>query len=245
MNPFRTASLAIVCVALTTVTAQTALQPQAKQPIYKSFSFPDTVPIQQWQPVTEPNQNSLADKPNNRLFSQVSDTDLISTDLTSTETFSGEIAAHKQYQYQQNNHTLTIDIRYLVNTNGNLKGLFTELISDQTSQTSLHIKQNAEQDAYSLTTYQGYAYLNACQNARGSATITTDQFNRNRLIHDLRPTRLLPWLQGKDTLPDQRCLWTQLAVPIADYGSEAKAYEAIETIWIAWGNGWQPNFPSL
>ena len=251
MITFRTLWLAIACIALATVTARTALRPTAQQPNYKAFAFPNTVPLGHWQPVFTSTPNSVEDRllSKDRLFEDRLFEDLLPTDLSSSATFSGNIAAHRQYQYQKSSQQsadqyLAVDIRYLVNTNGNLKGLIAEEIKPSLMSKQQIEQQTSTQKGYSLISHEGFAYLNTCQNSRGAATLSTEQFSRNRLIYDLRPSRLLPWLQGKDTLPDQRCLWTQITVPLANYDSEADAYKAIETAWVEWSHWWQPNFPA-
>ncbi|MEL7332123.1 MAG: cyanoexosortase A system-associated protein [Cyanobacteria bacterium J06560_2] len=227
MNLSRSVPLAVVSLAIAAVTIKTTLQPLPKTPSYANYTFPETVPLAQWQSVkpTVPMPETLETQTRK--------------DITADE-FVGDIVATHHYRYQQNRAQLSIYAQYLVNTNGNIKSVITE----QTGQPLTSLSQDPNRGYYSLSAHRGNATLHTCQNARGTATVTTDQFNRNRMIYDLQPSRILPWLTGQDTLPDQRCLWTQLSVSLSNYESEAAAYAALEAAWIDWADWWGPHFPA-
>ncbi len=70
---------------------------------------------------------------------------------------------------------------------------------------------------------------------------------QNRYVHALQVNRLLPWLLGRETLVDRRCLWTLMSMPLpmgakSNSIASEKVFKALETAWFSWYQWWQPKF---
>ncbi len=183
-----------------------------------TFDFPSQIPLPGWQP-------------------------LASHSLTQQAASNQKSPPFRKYQYSRNRIPLDIEMRYIINTNGDIKlfvRIFTAIVPSSISQWNTRHSEGV--GFYSLFTYQGKAYLSACINPRGESTVTNVQFVRNRRIHDAQPSRILPWLLRQEPLIDNRCLWALLAVPAKD-GSSEDAYPILETVWKAWYSWWAPRFP--
>ncbi|MCU0549615.1 MAG: cyanoexosortase A system-associated protein, partial [Leptolyngbya sp. Prado105] len=127
----------------------------------------------------------------------------------------------RQYQYQQGKSTIDIEIRHLVNTEGNIKD-YLQVYRSMTLQQPPDIRQ--KDGFYGIFTHQDRTYLSACVNSRGGSTFSGTQFARNRNLQDIRPDRIVPWLLGAESLRDQRCLWVELSVANRDR-------EHLENVW--------------
>ncbi|MEL7140590.1 MAG: cyanoexosortase A system-associated protein [Cyanobacteria bacterium J06643_4] len=236
MNTLRIVLLVAIGLGLSGVTASSITQPIATVPTYTNFSFPDSIPLDEWSPVSPSSDNVT----NGNITEEITNRVLADHEVNYQDAGSlvGETLSQQRYQYQQGQALLTINIRYLIETNSDLKSI----IPAQARQSQ--VKRSPEHGFYYLFEYDGNAYLTTCQSQRGPTTVTADQFSRSRMRHDAAASRLLPWLQGKSTLGDQRCLWTQMSVSLENYGSRsALAYEAMETAWHEWTNWWTVNFP--
>ncbi len=146
----------------------------------------------------------------------------------------------RHYQYIQNDLPLNIEMRYLVNTGGNVRYLVNyyssiPLSSGQSSRFHKGI------GFYILFAHQQRAYLSSCINSRGGSTVTASQFMQNRYIYDMRFERLLPWLLGQGSVVDKRCLWAHLSIPLNSAPEDA--YRVLETAWFSWYQWWHPRFP--
>ena len=203
-----------------------------------NFDFPPIVPLSGWQ----------------RLKS-VSLDESIDSDAKTYEA----LLAGRKYIYQQNNQKLQIEMRYLVGTLGRI-GTYMK------SYTSIDIKPNPVPDRivpkierigdklpslqrkqegvgfYIMFIHQKRSHLVACINPRGGSTITQEQFFANRYRYDLKLERLLPWLLGKESLRDRRCLWSHLSLPLNQNSPESN-YTLLEGAWFSWYEWWSQNFP--
>lgn len=208
-------------IALTTILIKTTTSPSAQTPTYPTFTPPAHLPLADWQliSITPESETELKSKLNLE-------------PAQPTQGVAGEVISTHHYSYEQNNTALDLKISYLVNTDGDLK----TGIAEQTQQLSVALKQDTHKNHYGLFSdglfsNGGNARLETCLNARGPATVTSDQFNRNRMVYDTRLARIVPWFTGQATLPDQRCLWLQLSTPLAQYSSERAAHRSLETAW--------------
>ena len=194
------------------------LAPIASNSTVTPFVFPTTVPLPQWQP-------------------------LESRPLTNPITSSPKFISGKHYRYTQNDLTLDIEMRYVVET-GDVKEFLKNYSSmpPSASQLELVLLKQSGVGFYSLGADQQRAYLNSCINSRGGSTVTSAQFQRNRYTYDIRLGRLLPWLLGWGTLRDQRCLWARLSIPLKN-SSQTDAYQILEKAWKSWYQWWRPRFP--
>lgn len=184
------------------------------------FDFPSSVPLPQWQFVeSKPLPNQTRDElPYGKL-----------------------VLPGMQYSYKQNNIPLKIEMRYEVNTAGDVEK-FLEKYTDirfSPSQTP-NIRQD-KQGFYGVFVYQQRAYLDACINPRGGSTFTWAQFDYNRR-YDVQFQRVLLWLFGRQELRDNRCLWTHLSIPLNQSNPES-AYVTLEQAWFSWYEWWHSRFP--
>jgi cyanosortase A-associated protein len=154
----------------------------------------------------------------------------------------------RQYRYQQGDRTLDVALQYM-NSDGNISRYLFVYTPVRTANASMQIRHQPGVGYYGVLSHQGNAYLSACVNPRGESTVTEQQFTQNRYTYDLQASRLLPWLLGKESLIDRRCLWTFMSTPV-EANSQAEtatateaAYKTLETTWFSWNKWWQSNFP--
>ncbi|MEO1402582.1 MAG: cyanoexosortase A system-associated protein [Cyanobacteria bacterium J06635_1] len=146
----------------------------------------------------------------------------------------------KRYRYRQNEFQLNVDMRYLVDTDAHIPILFQKYAV--LSGLSLIQHHKTKLGFHGLFESEQQAHLSACINPRGGSTFTRQQFSKNRLIQDLHPGSILPWLMGLRPFRDRRCLWTDLSISLEEI-SEEEAYELLEMAWPEIYQWWQPRFP--
>ena len=95
----------------------------------------------------------------------------------------------RRYRYIQK-VPLDIEMRYLVNTDGDVKKLLNSYTPIRFSE-QLPLPQQQKVGFYSLFVYQERAYLSACINSSGGSTVTDRQFRHNRNIYDVPSTRFI------------------------------------------------------
>lgn len=210
----RTPLLAVTLSGVLLVLGKVILYPAVSNRTVSSFVLPSAVPLPGWQPLP----SHLLVAPTAKDPSYISG---------------------RQYQYIQNDLPLNIEMRYLVNTVGDVKGLIKTYTSIPSSPV-LHQQEGI--GFYGLFTYQGKAYLSSCINPSGGSTVTDNQFKQNRNIYDLQLGRLLPWLLGQEKLKDERCLWAHLSIPLR-HSSPEPSYQTLESAWVSWYQWWRPRFP--
>ncbi|GAB4475879.1 MAG: hypothetical protein OHK0037_37320 [Elainellaceae cyanobacterium] len=187
--------------------------------IKSSFTFPEQVPLPGWQAQS-------------------------ATALPVPEKAQNEMVSGKSYRYVQGNRPLTVEIRYLVNTDPSVRNLLlkygkpTPTVAFPTT-----IQQDEAGSFYSIYADETHAHLTSCINPRGSSTVTEAQFMQNRYALDLRPERALPVLLGRETLRDGRCLWTVMSAPLQG-SSATQVYPQLKAAWADWQAWWQPRFPT-
>lgn len=186
------------------------------------FTFPDRVPLSNWQAKD-------------------------SHPLTAKALNASQPMAGWQYQYQQNNLLLQVEMRYLADDESSQQPL--PLLIRTFTNLPPTVLQSAETRArpnigfYSLFSHQQMAYLSTCINPRGGSTVTSEQFQQNRNSYDLRLDRFLPWVLGKAPLRDNRCLWVLMSIPAQPTRSPSDHYPTLETAWVNWADWWQEHFP--
>ncbi|WP_017326522.1 cyanoexosortase A system-associated protein [Synechococcus sp. PCC 7336] len=222
-NPLQTPVLATVLLAIAVTAIQTLNRPQLQSVAVPSYIYPEVVPLPGWQEIP----------------ARAAETPPTLFPPPSPHAPSGEVVASTQYLYRHDTTILTIDTRYLINTNGQLKDYISELSG--TLWSALRERDNVGH--YGLFTDGDRAYISACLNPRGGSTVTSDRFRQNRYLYDFRPARIAAWVVGRDTIQDRRCLWTTLSVAIADYASLSQAERDLETAWFDWFAWWTANFP--
>ncbi|GAP97699.1 cyanoexosortase A system-associated protein [Leptolyngbya sp. NIES-2104] len=118
----------------------------------------------------------------------------------------------RTYQYQQKQTTIDIEIRHIINTDGDVRDYFQVYQSIVPTQPIIQQKNGF----YGLFTHQNRTYLSTCINPKGESTFTGVQFARNRNLYDIRPDRIALWLFSSTNLRDERCLWVQLSTTNRD-----------------------------
>ncbi len=135
-------------------------------------------------------------------------------------------------------------MHYVVGTPGELQTYFQNYTSIQMHDGQLlqNLHQQQGVGFYSLFVYQGRSHLSACINPRGGSTVTSAQFLANRYTYDLQVKRLVPWLLGRESLPDRRCLWADLSIPLNKMSAHT-TYPVLAQAWSSWYQWWSPRFP--
>ncbi len=192
----------------------------------QAFKFPAQVPLTGWQVV---NRQAIVDPAHLR----------------------ADILSSQRYQYRQGTYplVLTAEARYVlprkipVETKEFLN-LF--LLDQKKAYQALPFKPVEQEfqpgSFYSVFTYQGRAYLSACIDPSGKSTTNSEQFRRNRLAFDLTWDKVLRWPFSSAGLLDQRCVWSQLSLPLKQAKPEP-TYTLLKSAWADWFKWWQTNFP--
>ena len=163
---------------------------------------------------------------------------------------------------QDTQATLTIEMRYMIDTNGFIERLLMGHKEFQNTLASLEEKGidtstvEADVQYQSGVGYSGHfqfeetTYLSACINPRGESTFFIDQFLNNQSIYDRDPTRLFSVLLGRQVWTDQRCLWTHMALSPSSSGTQSTVVDEpidlqslLDETWAEWHSIWQPQFP--
>lgn len=214
MEKIRISLLAVIFGSVFFVLVRTILAPSAGNSTVTPFVFPTALPLPEWQP-------------------------LESRPLAAPIAKSPHLLSGRHYRYIQKGLPLDIEMRYIVNTGGDVRGFIHTYSSMPLSSSQLLLRQQSGIGFYSLFTYQQRAYLDTCINPRGGSTVTEFQFTLNQYIYDLRLSRLLTWLLGRETARDWRCLWAHLSIPLKHF-SQTDAYQTLETVWVEWYKWWHP-----
>jgi cyanosortase A-associated protein len=206
--------LALIFGAGLLVFAKAILFPNPDQPKTNTFVFPEEVPLEQWQ-------ESVANP----------------VELTKKNS---QLLAQKHYRYVKNGLPLDVEMHYLQN-------FFYADIAAYIKQnlaitSSAVVRQQKGIGYYGLGVDKQKAYLSTCINPRGYSTFTHPQFRDNRYSKDISFNRIVPLLQGRESLIDKRCLWVHLSIPLRNSSPEA-AYQVLEQAWFPWYQWWQPRFP--
>jgi cyanosortase A-associated protein len=162
----------------------------------------------------------------------------------------GTVATGQSYRYQYQPKPIEIEIRYITEGVTNwpamevLLPIFTTLPATAIQPSTM--KEQPGLGFYSLFVDKKVAYFGTCINPHGITTVTGGQFqhnsNPNPLAQGIAANRLLPWLLGKQTLRDNRCLWTLLSTPIDEATPDA-TMKTLETVGVNWIRWWQGHFP--
>jgi cyanosortase A-associated protein len=212
-DKFRLGLTAALLGSLFLVLGKSILYPNQPNHSVIPFTLPDTIALAGWQ---------------------LSASHPLSDQLKHQKLVSG-----KAYQYVDRGVQLKIEVRYLVNTDGDVDHYLQSYLSNLSSDRS-SIRQT-ETGFYKVFIEKHQAHLSACINSQGGSTVTGAQFRQNRNAYDLKIQRVFPWLVGQRNLRDFRCLWTHLSIPIKE--SPEQSYQTLETAWSAWYSSWQSRFP--
>ena len=247
------------------VLGKAVLDPTVGKP--RPFDLPETVELNQW---------TLTDSEKLDPFTLITgESDYSDEGRRYTFTFTPNSSPNGSLNGltpQDEQATLTIEMRYMIDTNGFIERL---LMGHKEFQASLAALDEEGVDTSKLGAdiqYQpgiGYSgkfqlenteYLSACINPRGESTFFIDQFLHNQSIYDHDPTRLLPVLFGRQAWTDQRCLWTHMRLSPGASGTELSPNavalstapsttlskdlsDLLDDTWAEWHDMWQPQFP--
>jgi cyanosortase A-associated protein len=183
------------------------------------FTFPASVPLPEWQLVA-------------------------STPLNDQTKTSAQELPGRHYRYIQKNLALDIEMRYLIDTDGDVDAFIKKHTSHSSSDSKNFVVLHQQKGVgfSRLFIHQNRAYLSACINPRGGSTVTGKQFRQNRNEYDLNLNRMSLWLLAQEPLRDERCLWAYLSVPLQNY-SQKDIYVILEKVWLSWYQLWSPRFP--
>ncbi|WP_017325632.1 cyanoexosortase A system-associated protein [Synechococcus sp. PCC 7336] len=149
----------------------------------------------------------------------------------------GGILAGRNYTYSQGETTLSIETLHLVALDADVRAM----VWGNLPVPDYAVRHRSGIGYYGLLAYRQQAYLSACINPYGGTTFTGQQFRRNRYLFDIRPRRILAWIQDDAPLQDHRCLLVHFELPLSDL-SRAEAFELLESTWFEWHEWWEPRF---
>ncbi|UBF28757.1 cyanoexosortase A system-associated protein [Kovacikia minuta CCNUW1] len=159
---------------------------------------------------------------------------------------STNLSPGQRYQYRNTQTSLEVEAR-VMGGDDNISRFLETYTAIGADKVNLVIKNQPQVGFYGVLTHNGRAYLTACINHQGGSTVTEQQFRQNPQNYHLQVNRVLPWLLGRETLIDRRCLWTLMSTPMPTTAkvetiASAETFKTLETAWFSWYEWWQPNF---
>lgn len=216
-KPLRIFLLALTFGSVLTVVAKALLYSSPETGPSADYNFPPDIPLTEWEPLES--ESLPAQNPSNLIAARL-----------------------YRYQHEQNKSSLDIEMRYVIDTDGDINTMLNKHLNSETSPGKLTLRHQEGTGFYGIAATAERAYLSSCINPYGKSTVTAEQFRNNRNTYDLRVSRLVPWLLGEQELRDFRCLWTTLSMPL-DNTTVEQAYPILENAWVSWYAWWQPRFP--
>ena len=214
-KPVRLSLLAVTLGGVFLVAGKVVFYPSAHKHLATPFEFPESVPLVDW-------------KLNKSAPLEISD--------------NSQVKAARKYEYQKNSMALEIEMRYAVDTNGEVEDMMKGHTVLKSSPGKLVLVNTQGAGFHGILQLKNRLYLSSCINSSGGATVTSQQFRYNRNTRDWNPNRILFWLLGRGNIQDRRCLWTQMSVPL-DQTTPEDAQKILENAWLSWYGWWQPRFP--
>jgi cyanosortase A-associated protein len=190
-----------------------------------AFDFPQNVPLPDWQ--------------------------MLASESLAPHTFqNGMVGTGQSYRYERKQKIVDVEIHYITDGVANrptmdaMLPIFTKIPATVLPPSTM--KEEPGVGFYSLFVHEKTAYFGTCISPQGFTTVTGDQFhansNPNPLSSGIPFQRFLPWLMGKQTFRDSRCLWTILSTPI-DPAAPDDTMKTLKTVGINWSRWWQAHFP--
>jgi cyanosortase A-associated protein len=205
--------IGFTCVSVFFVLAAINLSTTLNKGPITGYSFPQRITLPEWQFTKS---NELPQKANENLSG------------------ANAIISGKRYQLIQNDVPLIVEVRLVLNTDGNIQRLVerSRVSPISIDDSSSMIREKEGVGIYGLSIDEGQAYLDTCLNTRGKSTFTREQFMANQTNYIMQPGRLIALLWGQERLNDHRCLWIRLALPISKVQPKA-AYPILEKAWLS------------
>jgi cyanosortase A-associated protein len=153
------------------------------------------------------------------------------------------------YHFKQNQQSLDLEIRYLGETDGDVKKILRQyksiFIPNAITKDSSILHQRDGIGSYIIFTQAERINLSACINPSGNSSVTRNQFESDRNNYDLQFGRILAWLKGEAELREQSCLWVNISSPIKN-DSDQSRYQlvqdlATQNLEAAWGSWYRQN----
>ena len=187
-----------------------------------TFELPADVPLAGWQ---LQGARPLEQQPNTKSAQQ-------------------RLLSNQLYEYQQGNLPLRIEMRYAIETSGNVMGFLANYTNVPLERIQPKLRDERYQAGlghYLIFENNRRTYLASCINPQGESTVTLPQFRHNRYFNDIRINRLWGWLVNSETIRDDRCLWVNMSLPSAENSPQATT-AVLESVWASWYHWWQPRF---
>jgi cyanosortase A-associated protein len=224
----RTSMLILICFGVFAALGKLIVFPT---PVYQAvpaaFELPADVPLPGWQLVAV---RPLEQKPNTKSAQQ--------------RLLSSQLYEYEQGESQQKEQLLQIEMRYAIETSGNVMGFlgsYTNIPLERIQPKLRDERYQAGLGHYLILVNEQRTYLTSCINPRGESTVTLPQFRHNRYFNDVRIDRLWDWLLKSEKIRDDRCLWVNMSIPVAGTSPQA-ADSVLENAWVDWYRWWQPRF---
>lgn len=229
----RSSLLAVTSIGVTIVAIYSFIVPSVGKLFVADFVFPKRIPLIAWQ---QKNSYSLTTKAK-----------LEAKKAEKAELDSEIVKSAHSYNYIQDSKNLTIEMRYLVGSTGNIDKYLRKYTNIATADFKSKQIKNIERIGYHvLFTSGNRAYLSSCIVAQGNSKVNPQQFSQQLNKINLQAQVWLDWLTVKEkvSIRDRRCLWTHLSLSLNN-SSPQLAYQTLETIWVNWYQWWKPQFPKL
>ncbi|OUC15745.1 MAG: hypothetical protein B0A82_05215 [Alkalinema sp. CACIAM 70d] len=184
---FRAISLSVWAVAI-----QGVINPKMFLREYDAHPFPEMLQLEQAQNIS---QKTIAIK------------------STNTPQYD-RILETKQYDYTYQQKSLSVELRYVVDTEGDLGKLIAEQMGlpKEINDTAKMLVNST--GTYRFFTYQQRTYISTCLTPTGRAVINKKQFEKQQYLHLLEPRVWGRWAIGQGNLLEQRCIWAQISLPV-------------------------------
>jgi cyanosortase A-associated protein len=139
----------------------------------------------------------------------------------------------RSYQFSRKQDALDLEIRYLIETDGDVIKMLKGYKSIFIDESSSLMRQRSHIGSYILFTDAKQAHLSACINPSGNSSVTRAQFQSDRNNYDLQFSRIMAWLTGQAELRQKHCLWVHLSSPL-NHDSPTTTYQNLESAWFYW-----------
>lgn len=230
----RISLLGLVLLSLVGVLIYKIIVPKQTEKISNSQEviIPDNVPLSQWKLVeTKP------------------------LDQPKTESSKPETSLGQKYHYTNNQERLKAEIKYS-KYYGNFNQFLMKDMRMPVGTIYPYIRYQKGIGHYAFFEHENATYLGSCINAKGEATVTLSQYNKNRYLHGWGLTRTFLWLIGQQDLVEYRCLWTIMSIPSSSEELDFtinidpnkkelnETEKKLEEAWLDWHSWWKNNFPN-
>ena len=148
--------------------------------------------------------------------------------------------AQRSYFYRKGDDMLTVNLRYIVSTFGDVKYYY-NMAFENLPKSANYVESNYEDNYYLEFESEGKRYVTACLNVEGQTTVTASQFVAYFHRGYKEPGKIVDWLMGKRVLQDRRCLWIELS---SSQNASLTRSQMME-VWQNLVNYWRSHFPPL